>query len=200
VAAPPGPSTGPGPAGTAATGTLDGGFPTDKVNNAKIGSLAKNLEKDIPDPFVPINPKDRANQQSGGRQADPPIDMRPAFNPNRPVGTTTFEAGPTLPMLGSGNGVARAGSSGPIGPAEISVARMEPEIKVVGLVDGDPPIATVQVGGRTTVAHRGDALATGYRVMDISPDGVVIRCGKERKTLRVGGVVNERSDVKAEAH
>lgn len=205
VATPPVPSNGPNSAGTATSGTPDGGFPTDKIPSAKSGSLAKNLEKEIPDPFVPINPKDRANQQAGAaRQPDSPVEVRPAFNANRPVGPVPPDSlpyGPSLlPPLGAGPGLTRSGQPGPFGPAPVTVFRVEPEIKVVGLVDGDPPIATMQVAGRTTLAHRGDALATGYRVVDITADGVVIRCWKERKTLRVGGVVNEKTDAKAEAH
>jgi hypothetical protein len=200
VSAPPAPAGGPSTPGGPATTSPDSGFPTDKIAMAKSGTLAKSLEKEIPDPFVPISPKDKPGQVAAGpRPPDSGVGMHEVFNPNHPVGAVppdTIPYGPSpLPAMGG-----RPGAAGPFGPAAVTVVKVEPEIKVVGLVDGDPPIATITVAGRSTLAHRGDALANGYRVMDISPDGVVIRCGTERKTLRVGGVVNEKSDTKAEAH
>jgi hypothetical protein len=198
VAAPPAPA-GPAPTGDQAPTGTDSAFPIDKVPQSKDGSLAKALAKDVHDPFVPL-PK----ENTGNAAAPRPPDSNVGIWPNQHAGVGEVKPfGPSsnggyLPPIQGGAGF--AGPGGPVGPAAVTVTRIEPEIKVVGLVDGEPPIATLTVAGRSTLVHRGDALASGYRVLDISPDGVVIRCGKERKTLRVGGVVNEKSETRAEAH
>ncbi len=194
VAAAPAPATGPSPTAPA---TGDGSFPMEKVTGAKGSGLAHSLAMDIPDPFVPINdPKNKGNkasQTAGSKPTEPRVEVDPIFNSNRPGGSGPsggFVSGPTLPALPSA-GAGNTGAPGPMAIAPLGAPHVEPEIKVIGLVDGDPPVATVQVSGRVIVARRGDALAIGYRVMNISPEGVVVRCGKEWKTLRVGGMLNE---------
>lgn len=202
VAAPPAPAGGPSPAATASIAPAGGGFPSAKAVEAHAGSLAKALDKDIPDPFEPINPKDKPGQQTGApRQPDTNVGVWPTYDFSHGVGEVKPQSisrgGGMLPGIpAAAQGGPMLGSATPPGPAAIAVPRFEPEIVVVGLVDGEPPVATLRVAGKVTLAHRGDPLATGYRVMDISPDGVVIRCGKEWKTLRVGDGMNEPINTK----
>ena len=188
VAAPPAPVSGPSPTGSP---TADSGFPTEKIVGAKGAGLAHSMAMDITDPFVPIrDPRDKPGAPVGAvRPQEPRVEMRPVGNV--PPASVSYGVGPVLPFPGAPGAGTNPGLAGTFGQSGIIAARPEPEIKVIGLVDGDPPIATMQVAGRVTLAHRGDALATGYRVVDISQDGVVIRCGKERKTLRAGGIMNE---------
>jgi hypothetical protein len=204
------PGAGPGPAAPAAPGavaatpggseavTTDSAFPISSVPAAKPGSIASSLEREIKDPFVPRRKENQSRFAGGNGRPDNVIDADgPRFNG---VGAVDPPLSPSnRGFLPPAAGFSPAGPGGSIAPISVTPPPMEPEIKVVGLVDGDPPIATLTVSGRSVLAHRGDPLAKGYRVLDISPNGVVIRCGPESKSLRVGGVINERSDARAEA-
>jgi hypothetical protein len=201
VAAPAAPGGGPAPAAADSVVPPGGGFPSAKAVEAHNGALAKSLEKDIPDPFEPINPKDKPGQQAAApRQPDGNVSVWPSHDFSHGVGEVKpqyLRGGDLLPNIpAAAQGGPMLGAATQAGPAMIAVPRLDPEIAVVGLVDGEPPVATVRVGGKVTLAHRGDALATGYRVMEISPDGVVIRCGKDWKTLRVGDGMNQQPSAK----
>jgi hypothetical protein len=100
-------------------------------------------------------------------------------------------------LPGLGPGMSPAGGS--MGPAAV-LPPPEPSIRVVGIVHGDPSVATIQVANRTLLARPGDVLHTGYRLLSVGPEAVVIRCKGERVEMRVGATLNEqKADGRAQS-
>ena len=174
--APPPVGGAPDPAQVPAAGA--DAFPLDKASaQAKKSGAA---ERDVPDPFVQIREPDNpashnAFSHLAKKRQDPDVEIRSDAFPAPPRGG--------LPALGSmpfgGNG-----------PAPVAVAPPEPEIRVIGLVHGDTPVATLSVGGAIQIARPGDPLAKGYRLMKVTEEAVTVRHEHELTTLRVGGVMN----------
>jgi hypothetical protein len=103
----------------------------------------------------------------------------PEFDGKAPA---TFAAG--LPTLGPESPAPNGAAVAPAPPAD-------PEIRVVGVVHGDPSVATLQVAGRTVIARPGDALAKGWRLLSVNSEGIQIRHQTEIMPVRVGGSINE---------
>ncbi len=143
---------------------------------------------------------------------DPLLDLGPSdpFRPIReeakpgykPEVVVTQSAPPPLPSaggfgksptsfnpFGGGNGFPPSLSTQPVVPE--APPAPEPEIRLVGIVHGDPSVATIQVAGRTILCRPGDALVKGWRLVRISEDQVSIRHDGAFTGLRVGGVLNE---------
>ena len=74
--------------------------------------------------------------------------------------------------------------------------KFAPEIDVIGVVSGQPSVATLRVEGHVITARPGDLIAKGHRLVTVSDEGVVIRAHGELTSLRVGAGVN---NSKAEA-
>ena len=184
-------------------------FPTARVKASK-ESIARSLQLDPGDPFVPIfHPKDSKFSAKGARPADGEVEMHPAqplpgFEPGRPIGTFPADPAhgffPDHAQSGSGGGLPGLGhglasTQGPAGLTPLAVAPPpEPEIKVVGIVHGDRSVATLQVGARTLIARPGDALFPGWRMTGVTTEGVKIRHEGKTDLLRVGAVMNDRPD------
>jgi hypothetical protein len=146
------------------------------------------LDLDFHDPFEPAaDVKSKPSvTPAAARNTQPVVDILPSGRPDRFASPHGFASGgsfPPLPAFGS--------SSQP--PAAVAVVPPppEPEIQVVGVIHGDPSVATLQVAGRIVLARPGDLLAKGYRLMAVDQEGVVIRHEHERVTLRVGATINE---------
>ena len=162
-------------------------FPSDRLN--KIGMAGSGgLGMDIHDPFLPIHDKKektdvRPSRMMKSSSAPPSIDMTPAGNHQ------------SLPPLISG-GYNQTGSSpsssGMAMPMTIGTpVAVQPEIRLVGLVDGSPSVATIQVNGRMLLARPGDVLSKGWRLLEINPEGIILRHAYENIELRVGNLLNE---------
>lgn len=191
VPGPPAPAAGmPAAVPGAAPGTVTEAEAFPKIKrSSKPDSLASKLDMDVPNPWIPITPKKGPN----GAPAPAPV----AGSVHHPFDDSVdvSPAGRQLPPLGGGfHSFGGDAPAGPLSsaPAAVAVApKPEPEIRLVGLVAGDQGVATLQVAGRMTIARRGDALADGYRLAAIDPEGVVIRHAGQNVPLRVGGAINE---------
>lgn len=182
------------------------GFPTNKIAAYQRDSAQDTLSLNINDPFNPIRDPNAkpATAEGHPRSAEPMVSVQvPGFDPHRPVGavdpppmrpvSSPARSG-GLPGLASLFGPGGPSSPGPgLGsqPVEIAPPPVEPEIRLIGVVHGEPSVATVQVDGRTLVIRPGDALAKGYRVVAIHAEGIVIRHDGERLLVRVGTAINE---------
>lgn len=186
----PAPVTQPAPSGEA--------FPTTQVaamrNRGNDASLALNIH----DPFVPL-----AGENSG--KADPapkvkvePVDPGPApafrFNDVGNYARSGPHFGSGLPNFGD-RGAFNALVGGPGGsaaPQPVAVPDPpQPEIRLIGLVHGDPSVATLQVGGQMRIVRPGDALAKGWRLMSVDSETVTLRHDGAFIPLRVGGALNQ---------
>jgi hypothetical protein len=178
-------------------------FPTEKAFAA--GSKTSNLAKDpslqmsVEDPFTPTAQKTAYNTEGIiAPPADPKKEEKPVvsfsplpspvFSQPGPFGNPNGNGGWGDPGTGSGGGSGTKVADLPPPP--------EPEIKLIGLVHGEPSVATIQIDGRILIARKGDALAKGYRLTDVYSDGVQIRHVKQFTTLRVGSIMNENSAKK----
>jgi len=182
------------------------GFPTGKLASAKESlSESSSLNLNISDPFSPIRDTNARPTASGGRiNTEPHVSVQaPNFDPMRPVGpvTSSFnppafkptgDSGGSLPPLSAlGLGSDSPGPNGSQPEAAAAPPTPEPEIRLIGVVHGEPSVATVQVDGHNRVIRPGDALAKGYRVMAIHTEGIQIRHDGQWITLRVGTGLNE---------
>jgi hypothetical protein len=193
------PASTPAPAGAAGSGQSVAGtgdanrsdsFPMDKAFASS--KKVSDLERNVPDPFVQIRePENGGNGRFKNSGApvkgftEPKVEIRPD-----PFGGVRQSSGQNLgglPALGS---VPLMGASMGSGPAPLTLASLEPEIKVIGIVHGDAPIATLSVGGQIQLARPGDVLAKGYRLKEVTEEGVVVRHKGELLSWRVGAVVN----------
>jgi len=181
-------------------------FPTDKLVSSKGRGLANSLSMDIPDPFVPIaHPKESspaAPAAPAKKPEEPKIEVHPispADNHMQPVA----DVRPLDPGLGGTPGGPLPGL--PAGPAAVNplpgapapvAMPAEPEIRVIGIVHGEDSIATLEVAGRIILARPGDALAKGYRLVAVSPEGIMVRHLGQVISLRVGSSLNEKTDSK----
>jgi hypothetical protein len=181
----------------------DGGeaFPTGKAT-ASVSDIAKDpeLSLDIADPFEPAGGGSKAKTahsdttpavsvvQSGGR--DPLTDKG-----HIPPTLFPFGQSPNVDYtkLAPGSAGARSGATG--GSATASVETVlpppPPEIRLIGVVEGTPSVATLSIGGRVRIVRPGDPLVRGWRLMSITSDEVTIRHDGEYILLRVGGALNE---------
>lgn len=189
------------------------GFPTEKVmasntlTSTKLSGLAGSLDRDIPDPFVPIvSPQDKAVHPGGAplmgeggktkKTQEPPVEVHPVSPSLASTGYDAPRGG--LPGFSTGFAGPSGGTAQPMmSPMPVAPPAPDPEIRLIGLVQGEPSIATLQVNGRVVLAHSGDALAKGYRLMSISTEGIVVRHEKVHLPLRVGSAMNEAKDTKA---
>lgn len=170
----------------AGAGDVDA-FPVDKAfaSAKKVGDL----ERNVPDPFVQIRETENSGVArdakfknsgapfGGGR----PFEEPKVVIHSEPLGGVPHGGLPALgsvPLMGGG------------GPAPLVLAPVEPEIKVVGIVHGDSPVATLSVGGQIQQARPGDELAKGWRLKQVTEEGVVVRHKGELLSWRVGAVAN----------
>jgi hypothetical protein len=171
-----------GPAGTPAM------WPATQI--AKNGPDLKSsiFMQDPEDPFEPLPGSKQGPNSKPAPRMDPPvqIDPGPSFGGNN--------AGP-LPWPGAGRPAGNPGmpfGGSPSGPQTVAVpVQSDPEIRLIGFVHGDPPVATVMVSGRNMIVRPGDPLAKGWRLMGVDSEGVTIRHSGEMFTLKTGGVLNE---------
>jgi hypothetical protein len=190
----------PAPAGTvgsgqtvAGTGQPGDAFPMDKAFAS--AKKVSDLERNVPDPFVQIRePENGAGSVgigSASRRAgmgkgfvEPKVEIRPD-----PFGGAPRQNLGGLPALGS---VPLMGASIGSGPAPLTLAPVEPEIRVIGIVldGGSAPIATISVGGQIQLARPGDELAKGWRLKQVTEEGVVVRHKGELLSWRVGAAIN----------
>lgn len=183
----PPPPVGGGPLATAQqppTSGLDA-FPLDKAKESARHTNAE-VDRTVPDPFVQINDpyaknhaKTAANDSIKHDDHDVKIE---SMGSGAPKGTL-----PGFGSMGMGGGSAMGGGAG---LAPMNVTPIDPEIRVIGIVKGDAPIATISVGGTVQIARPGDPIAKGYRLMQVTDEGVVIKHRLESMTLRVGAAVN----------
>jgi hypothetical protein len=183
----PGAPAGPGGAPGAPMGT-PAMWPTTPL--AKDGpNLTTAMLSQVPeDPFVPL-PNSKKDPRSFSAPPPPRQDSPVQISPE-PFGGNNSG---TLPWPGPGR---TAGNSGglfsPGGPQTVVVpVQPDPEIRLIGFVHGDPPVATVMVSGRNMIVRPGDPLAKGWRLMGVDSEGVTIRHSGEMFTLKTGGVLNE---------
>lgn len=177
-------------------------FPTEKAFAAAgKTNLAKDpsLQMTVEDPFTPSSLKKENSTE--GIAIPPPAPKQE----EKPVVSFSPLPAPVFSQPGHtgnmpGNGAWGDPGKAPGGATGTSVAEVppppEPEIKLIGLVHGEPSVATIQIDGRVLIARKGDALAKGYRLTDVFTDGVQIRHIKQFTILRVGSVMNENSGRK----
>ena len=67
----------------------------------------------------------------------------------------------------------------------------EPEIKVVGVVEGDQSIATIEVSGKARNVRPGESLARSYRLESVYGDGVRVKHDRKTYSIRVGNAIND---------
>jgi hypothetical protein len=131
------------------------------------------------DPFVPLRPAE--NRKMAAPPPSPFLEVKPTTQPH-------FTGGPGLPgAFGGGQ------PAGGMGGFQTSMANPDPEIKVVGVVEGDQSIATIEVGGKARNVRPGESLARSYRLESVFGDGVRVRHEKRLYAIRVGNAINESS-------
>ena len=181
---PPGTAPAPAPAAPDAGGSP---FPMDKVR-AATSSLARSNPVDVRDPFIPLT----------GSTEPIPAGPTTSFRPPRVATFPAASAGPLPVATGLGGALAGLPSFASVGSSPLAAKpQPEPEIQVVGLVSGPPSVATVRVEDRTVIARPGDLLARGYRVTTIGDDGVRVVAKRRALWMRVGAILNEKSDKPA---
>lgn len=186
----------PAPGQASAPAAPGDAFPTAKLGTFK--STASATEIAIKDPFVPIRDPQAKSGRPFGTQHPPATSTLPPianWDTHRPVGGLQ----PDEHSLGWDQGPKSAGltiapvpgGSGSMPAAPQLVIPVEPEIRLVGIVHGDPSVATLQVAGHTVIGRQGEEIAKGFFLGAVTPDGVSIRHGSQTIGLRVGDVVNE---------
>jgi len=91
-------------------------------------------------------------------------------------------------------------SAAPVAPAGLTAAPIEPvvpEIRLIGIVAGQPSVATLSVAGKTVIAQDGDLLAPGYRLLAISTEGIALRHAGVVQKVRVGMGINSPANAAA---
>ena len=120
------------------------------------------------DPFIPLRPTE--SKSAPLPRAEPVYSAPMQLASNRP-----------LPSVGSQPGIGF-----PVAPAA-----PDPEIKVIGVVEGDQSIATIEVGGKARNVRPGESLARSYRLESVYGDGVRVRHDKKTYSIRVGNAIND---------
>ena len=163
-------------------------FPVDKAGELVKKSTALAM-RDVQDPFVQIS--------GDGKQAESVAQSKaPAATKSKPRRDDSVSIAPAFVMepvnKGQKGGLPsfETNASAP-NPANVP-AVIEPEIKLVGIINGDNPVATVDVNGNTVIAYPGDRLAKGYNLTSISADGIVIKHDSQTFSLRTGAVLNKK--------
>jgi hypothetical protein len=151
--------------------------PTPQFPTAKVAAMAKQPEPEppIPDPFTPLHPKGPVANAAPAPAPAPRVDVSPV----RPQMLPPLAVGSALP-----GGIKGLGNAAP--PEE------RPEIHVIGVVEGDHSVATLEVQGQTMILHPGDVIAKGWRVATIEGGSVWIRHGTELIGVRVGTTINRQ--------
>jgi hypothetical protein len=170
-------------------------FPVGKASGAakKADRLAENLGLDIKDPFVPIrNPNPQPGAPVKMASSAPSISLNPISSSPMETFGSGGGSGFSLPTFGDAGKPAEVFK--PEAPALPPAP--EPVIRLIGVVHGQPSVATVQVAGRALLIWPGEALVKGWRVMSIDSQGIVVRHKKAFISLRVGGALNEPEDTK----
>jgi hypothetical protein len=148
-----------------------------------------NLGLDVSDPFAPIPGTDTKGKNSTGsataNSSAPDIKIAPVKAENNPPAL--------LPPLGA------PAASQPISNAMIlkPLAPPEPQIKLIGIIQGDKSIASLAVDTRSLIAQPGDPLANGYRLISVDENGVCISHRHTLLMLKVGDVLNPSASLTA---
>jgi hypothetical protein len=181
-------------AGNSEAGLLaDGGLwpVNDTLNGSGTGNKVTDdpvLKQAVTDPFIPtIHPDAK----------------KPTLPPTKPlVNVTPTNQGPSLPPTGGPstgwppgpnfngqpNGLQGTNTAlAPVAPPPPA----EPQIRLVGIVVGEPSVATLEVDGRIVLARSGEAIIDGYRLMNIDGEGIRVRHGKKMMELRSGVTINQ---------
>ena len=123
---------------------------------------------------------------------DPFVPLRPTDIKTAPVKPEITAPGPTLTasraLPGPFGGNAAVGGMGGL---TNTPTVPDPEIKVVGVVEGEQSIATIEVGGRARNVRPGESLARSYRLETVYGDGVRVRHDKKSYLIRVGNAIND---------
>ncbi|HSV72670.1 MAG TPA: hypothetical protein VLH79_02810 [Chthonomonadales bacterium] len=177
-------------------GTAPGDFPIASNQTKDLNlATAAGVKLDVRDPFAP----------------EPSLEPGPSMvDHNRPAVRAT-PSGPSSPSPlpepvhfgrpSSGLGMPlhpSSGLGGPAGLTAVPVEPVEPEIRLIGIVSGQPSVATLSVAGKTLIARDGDLLAPGYRLLSITPDGVSLRRAGVVQKVRVGTAINSPAGASAE--
>lgn len=142
----------------------------------------------IHDPFVPIHDPEEGKapsqpvRKAAAPSAEPSVTLRatpplPGFGGMRAAGGS-----PLAGLFGAPRGGALA--TAPVAPPP------EPEIRLVGVVHGDPSVATISVGGRVLVFRAGEGISPGYRLLAVNEEGVSVQRKGGPAAMRVGEVWN----------
>ncbi len=165
-------------------------FPSTKAESISSKLHESDLGLDVHDPFKPLYGTGKDNQSQPAKPSTAPeVSVTPASS----AGMTP------LPAMGSGSvpPAALLNESGPTGKLSTvpitPPAPPEPSIKLVGIVQGDSSVATIQVNSQTINATPGRALAKGYRLICVGNDGVQIRHKSSILHLNVGDIINPPS-------
>lgn len=143
---------------------------------------APELGQDLHDPFIPMDPSER-------KQPVVPTAKAPAPAVRRAPPAPEIQVNP-LPSAGFGGSAPVMQTAGNAAPM-IVPPPPEPEIRLMGIIEGEPSVATVQVDGRTVLVRPGDAVAKGYRLAEVGTEGVLLKTRSRILRLRVGGAINE---------
>jgi len=169
-------------------------FPVTDAKNHQSTTENLDLYKLDADPFIPIRSKatPSAAAMSAMNHGQPNVSIMPAaqHNPLPPFGQ------PRQGLTPFGVNPFQSGGR----PAEIEKPeppKFLPEIQVVGVVSGQPSVATLRVEGHVITARPGDLLAKGHRLVAVNDEGVVIRSHGELTSLRVGAGVNNSKSALA---
>ncbi len=149
---------------------------------------------EVGDPFIPLKKADKpAPAPAPAAPPAPKVDTEPAVRLDPVPGPGDSHR--TLPPLSTGPVVPSipftAPSVNPLAP--VAPPAPEPEIHVVGVVEGDDSVATISVAGKTQLYRPGEALADNYRLMAVDGEGIKIRHNGEYKSLHVGDTLNDAS-------
>jgi hypothetical protein len=141
-----------------------------------------------PNPFVPTEPDPLPAPLAKAVGGVPTAEavVAEAFAPGFPVG----EGGSlSLPPVGSVGGPGTAGQTvaglTPGGKATLHRLAEEPEI--VGIVQGEPPLAVAKSDGQSFYLKVGDQIADTWRLVAIKDRSVVFRLGGRRVEVPIQG-------------
>lgn len=121
-----------------------------------------------PDPFAPLGPPPPA-----------PAVSRPAQRMQIPAGARPAQPEP-------GYTPAAAAPSAPVQAAS-SPQGLPDDLVVTGIVDGERPLAVIQMNGATLFLKIGDTVADTWVLDEIGQRSVVLRSGASKRTFAIQG-------------
>lgn len=143
----------------------------------------------FPDLSAPIPRRDPFTVQTF-ESVDAPKPSKPVIlRPNPLTRAIRVASGKMPPLIPFGSFSSGSGST-PVLSVVPSVQDQDPGFVLTGVICGLENVAIIRVNSERHVVKQGQFIGGRYRVLSVSPDGVVLACKDRRIHLKLGGVRN----------